>query len=70
MQACLSERKNRVQRAKQEGRPAEISLWKRAGVPDRVESFGEVDSSENCLRAQPGFVEPFQNGLRKEQNLI
>ena len=39
-------------------------------MPDRAESFGEVDSSENRPRAQPRFVNPIQNGLRKERNLI
>ena len=33
-------------------------------VPDRFESFREVDKSENCPRTMFGF------GLRKEQNLI
>ena len=40
------------------------------GMPDRVESFGEIDSRENCPRARPGFVKPIRNGLRKIQNLI
>ena len=39
-------------------------------MPDRVESFGEVDSSKNRPRAWLEFVTPIQNGLRKEQNLI
>ena len=39
-------------------------------VPDRVESFREINSSENHPRARPRFVKPIQNGLRKEQNLI
>ena len=42
----------------------------KCGVPDRVESFEEIDSSENRPRALPGFVKPIQNGLRKAQNLI
>ena len=40
------------------------------GMPDRVESFGEVDNSENRPRAWLGFVKPIRNGLKKEQNLI
>ena len=40
------------------------------GVTDRVESFGEIDSRQDRPRTRPGFVEPIQNGLRKEQNLI
>ena len=30
---------------------------KKGGVPDRVESFGEVDSSKNRPRARHGFAE-------------
>ena len=40
------------------------------GMPDRVKSFQEIDSRENCPRARPGFVKLIQNGLRKIQNLI
>ena len=43
---------------------------KKGGMPDRVKSFGEIDSRENRPRARPGFVKPIRNGLRKEQNLI
>ena len=39
-------------------------------VPDRAESFREVDSSEIRPRAWPGFVKPIRNGMRKEQNSI
>ena len=39
-------------------------------VPDRVESFREINSSKGHPRAQPGFIKSIQNGLRKEQNLI
>ena len=39
-------------------------------MPDRVKSFGEIDSRQYRPRARPGFVKPIQNGLRKEQNLI
>ena len=42
----------------------------KGGMPDRVKSFREIDSRENRPRAQPGFVKPIQNGLRKVQNLI
>ena len=40
------------------------------GMPDRVKSFGEVDSRQNLPRARPGFVKPIRNRLRKVQNLI
>ena len=39
-------------------------------MPDRVESFREVNSRADHPRARPGFVKPIRNGLRKEQNLI
>ena len=39
-------------------------------MPDRVKSFREIDSRQDRPRAQPGFVKPIQNGLRKIQNLI
>ena len=42
----------------------------KGGMPDRVKSFGEIDSRENRPRARPGFVKPIRNGLRKVQNLI
>ena len=41
----------------------------KSGTPDKVKIFGEVDSSENRPKAEPGFVKP-RNGLRKIQNLI
>ena len=50
-------RKERLsQQAKQGGRPAEMSLWKKGEVPDRLKSFGEIDSREDRSRAQSGFV--------------
>ena len=39
-------------------------------MPDRVKSFREINSRQDCPRARPGFVKPIRNGLRKEQNLI
>ena len=39
-------------------------------MPDRVISFGEIDSREDRPRAWPGLVKPIRNGLRKVQNLI
>ena len=42
----------------------------KGGVPDRVESFREINSSEDCPRSRAGFVKPIQNGLSKEQNWI
>ena len=43
---------------------------KKGGMPDRVQSFGEIDSRQDRPRARPGFVKPIRNGLRKVQNLI
>ena len=42
-------------------------FMEKGGVLDRVESFGEVDSSKDCPRAQPGFDKPIRNGLRKNK---
>ena len=39
-------------------------------MPDRVKSFGEINSREDRPRARPGFVKPIRNGLRKVQNLM
>ena len=39
-------------------------------MPDRIESFQEINSREGRSRPRPGFVKPVRNGLRKEQNLI
>ena len=40
------------------------------GMPDRIESFREIDSGKNHPRARPGFVKPIRNGLKMVQNLI
>ena len=45
-------------------------MMEKSGMPDRVESFREINSREDRPRARPGFVKPIQNGLRKIQNLI
>ena len=42
----------------------------KGGMPDRIKSFGEIDSRENRPRARPGFVKPIRNGLRKVKNSI
>ena len=39
-------------------------------MPDRVKSFGEIDSRQDRPRARAGFVKTIRNGLRKVQNLI
>ena len=43
-------------------------FMEKGGMPDRVKSFGEINSRQDRPRARPGFVKPIQNGLRKEQN--
>ena len=45
-------------------------FMKKGGIPDRVKSFREINSRENRPRAQPGFVKPIRNGLRKIKILI
>ena len=45
-------------------------FMQKGGMPDRVESFREINSREGRPRVRPGFVKPIRNGLRKEQNLI
>ena len=42
----------------------------KGGMPDRVKSFGEIDSRQDRPRARPGFVKPIGDGLRKVKNLI
>ena len=51
--ACLSERKDWVQRAKQGGRPAEISFWKRAGCQTESKAL-EKSIVERIVR-EPGL---------------
>ena len=43
---------------------------KKCGMPDRVESFREIDSREDRPRARLGFVKPIRTGLIKVKNLI
>ena len=42
----------------------------KGGLPDRVKSFQEINSFEDCPRARPEFVKPIRDGLRKIKNLI
>ena len=42
----------------------------KSGVPDRVESFGKVNSSTNRPRTRLGSVKLISNGLRKTKNFI
>ena len=64
-------RKKRLSPTSKPSREASRNKFvEKGGMPDRVESFGEIDSRENCPRARPGFVKPIRNGLRKVQNLI
>ena len=64
-------RKERLSPTKKARREASRNkLVEKGGMPDRVKSFGEIDSRQDRPRARPGFVKPMRNGLRKEQNLI
>ena len=42
----------------------------KGGLPDRVESFREINIRKNRPRARPGFVKTIPNGLSNEPNLI
>ena len=39
-------------------------FMEKGGMPDRVKSFGEVDSRQDRPGARSGFVKPIQNGLK------
>ena len=56
--------------SKTERQASQNKFVEKGGVPDRVESFREVDSSKTRATARPRFVKPIKNELRKEQNLI
>ena len=43
---------------------------KKSRKSDRVESFGEINSREDCSRARSGFVKPSRDRWRKIKNLI
>ena len=45
-------------------------LVKETGLPDRVKSFREVDSTKDQPSNRLGFVYSIQNGLKKIKNLI
>ena len=45
-------------------------FMEKGGMPDRVESFGVINSRDNRPRVLPGLVKPIRNGPRKVQNLI
>ena len=62
------ERLNLTSKARRETNRNEFV--EKSRVPDRVESFREINSRQNRPRARPGFVKPTRNGLRKEQDLI
>ena len=69
--ASASIRKNRLSPTSKARREASRNeFMEKSGMPDRVESFREINSREDRLRAGSGFVKPIRNGLRKIQNLI
>ena len=60
------ERLSQTSKAKREASRNEFV--EKGGVPDRVKSFREINSRQDCP-TRPGFVKPIRNGLKKEQNL-
>ena len=62
------ERLSPTSKAKREASRNEF--MEKGRMPDRVESFREINSREGCPRARTGFVKPIRNRLGKEQNLI
>ena len=45
-------------------------FMEKSDMPDRVESFREINGREESPRTRPRFVKPIRNGLRKIKNLI
>ena len=39
-------------------------------MSEKIESFGEIDSSKDRPRASLGFAKPIRSGLRKKPDLI
>ena len=70
MQARLSERKDGLQRSKARREASRNEFVEKGGMPDRIQSLGEVDSSKKRPKAHFGFVKPIRNGMRKIKNLI
>ena len=71
MHASTSIRKERLSSTSKARREASQNEFMEKGrVSDRVESFGEINSRENRLRARSGFVKLIRDGLRKIKNLI
>ena len=64
-------RKERLSPTSKTRREASLNQFvEKGGMPDRVKSFGEIDSRQDHPRARFGLVKPIRNGLRKVQNLI
>ena len=63
-----NERSSPTSKARREASRNEF--MENGGMPDRAESFQEVDNIENRARPRLGFGKPIQNGLRKIKNLI
>ena len=57
--ASVSIRKKRLSPTSKARREASQNEFMEKGrMPDRVESFGDINSREDRSRAQPGFVKP------------
>ena len=64
-------RKERLSPTSKARREASRNQFMEKGeVPDRVESFQEINCRGDRPRARPGFVKLIGDGLRKVQNLI
>ena len=62
------ERLSPTSKAKREA--SRNKIVEKGGMPDRVKSFREIDSTENRPRPRSGFVKPIQNKLRIIKDLI
>ena len=62
------ERLSPTSKARREASQNEFT--EKSRMPDRVNSFREINSRKDHSRAWPGFAKPIRNGLRKVQNLI
>ena len=59
-------RKKRLSPTSKARREASRNMFvEKGGMPDRVKSFGEINSREDRPRARPGFAKPIRNELRK-----
>ena len=53
--------------SKAKSEASRIKFVEKGVMPDRVDSFREVDSRKNRPRSGPRFVKPIRNELRKNR---